>query len=63
MIYGECKSNEKIDEENMDLLSQFNCKENEHNPLATMFVNEEVGSIRSIMPGFDGPGGIRIPAH
>ena len=63
MIYGECKSNEKIDAENMDLLSQFNCKENEHNPLATMFVNEEVGSIRSIMSGFDGPGGIRIPAH
>ena len=26
-----------------------------------MFSNEEVGSIRSIMSGFDGPGGIRLP--
>lgn len=26
-----------------------------------MFENEEVGAIRAIMSGFDGPGGIRLP--
>ena len=26
-----------------------------------MFENEEIGAIRTIMSGFDGPGGIRLP--
>ena len=60
-LYNECKSNSLISEENLDLLVRYDCKEGEYNPIATMFENEEVGAIRSIMSGFDGPGGIRLP--
>ena len=45
----------------MDLVVQYNCQEGEHSPISTMFENEEIGAIRSIMSGFDGPGGIRLP--
>ena len=60
-MYNECRSDADISEENLDLLVQYDCKEGEHSPISTMFENEEVGAIRSIMSGFDGPGGIRLP--
>ena len=60
-LYNVCKPDSEISEENFDLIAQYDCKKGEYSPLATMFSNEEVGSIRSIMSGFDGPGGIRLP--
>lgn len=63
MIFGTCKARSDISEKNQELLLQYNCKEGEYSPLATMFFNEELGAIRSIMSGFEGPGGIRLPAE
>ena len=60
-LYNECKSNELVSEANLDLLVQYDCDKGSYNPIATMFENEEVGAIRAIMSGFDGPGGIRLP--
>ena len=60
-IYGTCKPSSEISEENKELLLRYNCKTGEYSPLATMFFNEELGAIRSIMSGYDGTGGIRIP--
>ena len=60
-IFNECKDASEVASSNKDLLSQYSCPDGEYSPLATMFANEEVGAIRSIMSGFDGPGGIRIP--
>ena len=60
-MYNECRKDADISEANMDLLVQYDCMEGEHSPISTMFANEEVGAIRSIMSGFDGPGGIRLP--
>ena len=51
----------EISEKNKELLLQYDCSEGEYSPLATMFFNEELGAIRSIMSGYDGPGGIRLP--
>ena len=62
-IFKSCESNEGIASENKDLLSRYDCQEGEHSPIATMFANEELGAIRSIMSAFDGPGGIRIPPY
>ena len=61
MIFGTCKDRTKISDKNQELLLQYECKEGEYSPLATMFFNEELGAIRSIMSGYDGPGGIRLP--
>lgn len=60
-LYNECKPNTQVSEQNLDLLVQYDCQKGYYNPIATMFENEEVGAIRSIMSGFDGPGGIRLP--
>lgn len=62
-LFNQCKSNDLVSDDNLDLLSQYNCEDGHHSPLATTFFNEEVGAIRSIMSGFDGPGGIRLPAE
>ena len=61
MIYGTCKDRTEIRKQEQELLLQYECKEGEYSPLATMFFNEELGAIRSIMSGYDGPGGIRLP--
>jgi chloride channel 7 len=62
-LFSYCESNSKIAKENKDLLSRYDCGENEHSPIATMFENEELGAIRSILSAFDGEGGIEIPAY
>jgi len=62
-LYNECKPASEIADENLSLLVQYDCKDGEYNPVATMFENEEVGAIRTIMSGFDGAGGIRLPPH
>ena len=61
MIYGTCKDRSMISEKNQELLLQYGCSTGEYSPLATMFFNEELGAIRSIMSGYEGPGGIRLP--
>ena len=63
LYFNECKSNEQVAAKNLDLLSQYSCEEGQHSPLATYFFNEEVGAIRTIMSGFEGTGGIRLPAN
>ena len=60
-FYGTCKSKSEISEKNQELLLRYDCSEGEYSPLATMFFNEELGAIRSIMSGYDGEGGIRLP--
>ena len=62
-MYSECKPNSEISEANLDLLVQYDCPDEQHSPIATMFENEEIGAIRTIMSGFDGPGGIRLPPN
>ena len=61
MIFNTCKDREAISEKNQELLLQYGCSKGEYSPLATMFFNEELGAIRSIMSGYEGPGGIRLP--
>ena len=60
-MYGECKSNELIRDNYRELLVRYDCSAGEHSPLATMFFNEELGAIRSLMSAYEGPGGIQLP--
>lgn len=53
-----CNSNLSISPMDKPLLTQYSCKEGEHNPLASLFMNDEVGAIRTIMSGYDDDGGI-----
>ena len=60
-LFNTCRPNEEISDANQDLLLRYNCETGQHSPLATMFFNEELGAIRSIMSAYSGPGGIRLP--
>lgn len=62
-IYGTCKDNSLISEENKELLLRYDCSEGQHSPLGSMFFNEELGAIRSIMSAYVKPGGILLPAE
>ena len=57
-FFGDCRPNSLISARNKDLLLQYDCSTGQHSPLGSMFFNEELGAIRSILSGFDGPGGI-----
>ena len=59
-VFNTCEPDTQISDKNQDLLVQYNCKDGYHSPLASMFFNEELGAIRSIMSGYDGPGGIHL---
>ena len=61
--YGECKPKTDISNSNQDLLVRYDCGEGQYSPIATMFENEEVGAIRTIMSGYDGPNGIKLPIN
>ena len=41
-----------------DIVVQYQCKEGEYSPLATMFMNTEGDAIRSIISGFESPDGV-----
>ena len=41
-----------------DIIVQYDCDSNYYNPLATNFFNTEGDAIRSIISGFEGPGGV-----
>ena len=51
----EPKSEASSDE---DIIVQYDCNSNYYNPLATNFFNTEGDAIRSIISGFEGPGGV-----
>ena len=41
-----------------DILVNYDCPDGQYSPLATMFMNTEGDAIRSIINGFEGPGGV-----
>ena len=57
-LFNDCESDSTIDASNMDTIVQYNCAEGSYSPLATMFMNTEGDAIRSIISGFEGPGGV-----
>ena len=59
-----CESVDEVDEKYEELLVRYNCEEGTYNPLASMFFNEEIGAIRTIISSYAGEGGIKVkPAY
>ena len=56
-IFNDCESAASATNAG-DILVQYNCAEGEYSPLATMFMNTEGDAIRSIISGFEAPGGV-----
>jgi H+/Cl- antiporter ClcA len=57
-LFPQCKTEVGLTAESSDIVVQYTCVKGEYNPLATMFFNTEGDAIRSIISGFEGPGGI-----
>ena len=58
-VFHDCYSTASItDPANEEIIVQYDCPNGEYSAMATMFMNTEGSAIRSIISGFEGPGGV-----
>ena len=57
-LYRVCRDVDDVANANKKLMVTYDCEKGQYNPFASLFFNSEGDALKSILSGFEGPGGI-----